>query len=44
VTIFSAGVSASSKEPKAAKAFIDFLAAPTAASVIKAKGLQPILN
>jgi molybdate transport system substrate-binding protein len=44
VTIFSAGVSTTSKEPKAAKAFIDFLAAPSAASVIKAKGLQPILN
>jgi molybdate transport system substrate-binding protein len=44
VTIFSAGVSTTSKEPKTAKAFIDFLAAPSAASVIKAKGLQPILN
>jgi molybdate transport system substrate-binding protein len=44
VTVFSAGVSTTSKEPKAAKALIDFLAAPTAASVIKAKGLEPISN
>src|SRR3984885_8381538 len=44
LTVFSAGVSTVSKEPKAAKAFIDFLAAPTSASVIKAKGLEPIPN
>jgi molybdate transport system substrate-binding protein len=43
-TVFSAGVSAVSKEPKAAKALIDFLAAPASASVIKAKGLEPISN
>jgi molybdate transport system substrate-binding protein len=43
-TVFSAGVSTVSKEPKAAKAFIDFLTAPTSASVIKAKGLEPIPN
>ena len=43
-TVFSAGVSTVSKDPKAAKALIDFLAAPTSASVIKAKGLEPIPN
>jgi molybdate transport system substrate-binding protein len=43
-TVFSAGVSAVSKEPKAAKALIDLLTAPTSASVIKAKGLEPISN
>jgi molybdate transport system substrate-binding protein len=42
LTVFSAGVSTVSKEPKAAKAFIDFLAAPTSASAIRAKGLEPI--
>ena len=43
-TVFSAGVSTVSKEPEAAKALIDFLTAPTSASVIKAKGLEPISN
>jgi molybdate transport system substrate-binding protein len=43
-TVFSAGVSTVSKQPKAAKALIDFLTAPASASVIKAKGLEPILN
>jgi molybdate transport system substrate-binding protein len=41
-TVFSAGVSTVSKEPKAAKALVDFLSAPTSASVIKAKGLEPM--
>jgi molybdate transport system substrate-binding protein len=41
-TVFSAGVSMASKEPKVSKAFIDFLTAPTSASVIRAKGLEPI--
>jgi molybdate transport system substrate-binding protein len=40
-TVFSAGVSTVSKEPKAAKAIIDFLTSPMSASVIKAKGLEP---
>jgi molybdate transport system substrate-binding protein len=43
-TVFSAGVSTVSKEPKAAKAFIDFLTAPASTSVIKAEGLEPIPN
>jgi molybdate transport system substrate-binding protein len=43
-TTFTAGVSTTSKEPTAAKALIDFLTAPTSASVIKAKGLEPIPN
>ena len=43
-TVFSAGVSTLSKEPKAAKALIDFLSAPASASVIKAKGLEPVPN
>jgi molybdate transport system substrate-binding protein len=39
--VFSAGVSASSKEPGAAKALVQFLTSPAAASVIKAKGMEP---
>jgi molybdate transport system substrate-binding protein len=40
-TNFSAGVSAASKEAGSAEALIKFLAAPAAARVIKAKGLEP---
>jgi len=40
-TIYSAGVTASAREAEAAKALIRALAAPSAASVYKAKGLDP---
>jgi molybdate transport system substrate-binding protein len=40
-TGFPAAVSASSKEPQAAKALLDFLRTPAAAAVIKAKGMEP---
>ena len=40
-TSFSAGVSAFSKEADAAKAFVKFLAGPSALAVIKAKGMEP---
>lgn len=40
-TMFSAGVSAASKAAPAAGALIEFLAAPAAAPVIKAKGMEP---
>jgi len=40
-TYFSAAVSAASKEATAAKAFIEFLAAPAALAFIKAKGMEP---
>jgi molybdate transport system substrate-binding protein len=40
-TTFSAGVSSASKDADAAKALIKFLAAPAAAPVIKAKGMEP---
>jgi molybdate transport system substrate-binding protein len=40
-TVFEAGVSAAAKEGEAAKAFVQFLTAPAAAPVIKAKGLEP---
>ncbi|PYM44055.1 MAG: molybdate ABC transporter substrate-binding protein [Candidatus Rokuibacteriota bacterium] len=39
--VFFAGVGATAKEPEAAKALINYLVAPAAARVIKAKGLEP---
>ncbi len=41
VTLLTAGVSTTSNAPKAAKAFIDFLAGPAAAATLKAHGFQP---
>jgi molybdate transport system substrate-binding protein len=38
---YAAGTSAAAKEPRAAKAFIQFLIAPAAVPVLKAKGLEP---
>ena len=38
---FAAGLSASAKEPEAAKALIKFLTAPAAAETLKAKGVEP---
>ncbi len=40
-TAFTAALGLSPKDPAAAKAFIDFLTAPSALSVIKAKGMEP---
>jgi molybdate transport system substrate-binding protein len=40
-TYFSAAASAASKEADVAKAFIKYLAAPSALAVIKAKGMEP---
>lgn len=39
---FAAGLSASTKEPDAAKALIGFLSAPAAAATLKAKGVEPL--
>jgi molybdate transport system substrate-binding protein len=39
--VFTAAVAADSKEAEAAKAFIAFLKTPAAASVIKARGMEP---
>jgi molybdate transport system substrate-binding protein len=41
ITIYSAGVTATAKQPDPAKAFIAALAAPAAAAVFRAKGLDP---
>ena len=38
----TAGVSATAKQPDAAKALIKYLATPEAAAVIKAKGMEPL--
>jgi molybdate transport system substrate-binding protein len=39
--VFLAGIGANAKEPGVAKALIDYLLAPEAARVIKAKGMEP---
>jgi molybdate transport system substrate-binding protein len=39
--VYTAGVSAAAKQPEAAKALIEHLTTPAAASVIKSKGLEP---
>ena len=40
-TSFAAAVGTSARQPEAANALIKFLAAPSAAPVFKAKGLDP---
>ena len=42
VTTFSAGITASSKNPDAAKALIAFLTSPTARPIIAKTGLEPV--
>jgi molybdate transport system substrate-binding protein len=39
--VFTAAVAADSKQPQAAKTFIDYLTSPAATAVIKAKGMTP---
>jgi molybdate transport system substrate-binding protein len=41
ITTFSAGLHAKVKEPKAARALVDFFKAPAAAPVIRKKGMEP---
>ena len=40
--VLTAGVGAAAKQPDAAKALIKHIAAPSAAAVLKAKGLEPV--
>jgi molybdate transport system substrate-binding protein len=42
VTVFSAGVATGARDPQAARALIEFLAAPARAAVIKKSGLEPL--
>jgi len=42
ITIFSAGIPVSSKEPEAARALIQWLASPAAYDVIRKSGLEPV--
>jgi len=39
--VFAAGVSTKAKEPLAAKAFLEFLTAPTVGPVLRSKGMEP---
>jgi molybdate transport system substrate-binding protein len=41
ITTYAAGITASAKEPDAARALIEMLKRPAAAPVFKAKGLDP---
>jgi molybdate transport system substrate-binding protein len=42
ITVFSAGIAAAAKEPKAGKELIDFLASPAARDAIIKSGMEPI--
>jgi molybdate transport system substrate-binding protein len=44
VSVFSAGVAASTNNPEAARAIVRFLASPEAARAITDSGLEPIAN
>ena len=44
VTVFSAGVAASSRAPEAARALIAFLSSPAAAPAIRKTGLEPLAD
>ncbi|HEY1235876.1 MAG TPA: substrate-binding domain-containing protein [Candidatus Binatia bacterium] len=44
VSVFSAGIAASSTDSDAARSVIDFLASPEAVEAIKESGLEPIAN
>jgi molybdate transport system substrate-binding protein len=44
VTVLSAGIGSTGKQPDTVKAFIAYLASPEAIAVIKAKGLEPGLR
>lgn len=42
VTVTAAGIFSGTKQAEAARSFIEFLASPAAAQVIRAKGLEPV--
>jgi len=41
ITVFSGGVHAQASQPGLARALLEFLSAPTAAAVIRSKGMEP---
>jgi molybdate transport system substrate-binding protein len=41
VIVFSVGVGSASEDPAAAKSLIELLTSPTAAAVLKSKGMDP---
>jgi molybdate transport system substrate-binding protein len=41
VTVFAAGIGPASKDPAAAKAFIQHVTGPVGAGVLKSKGMDP---
>ena len=43
-SVYPAAVATAAKEPDAAKALIKFLTGPAAAAVLKAKGLDPVVD
>ena len=44
ITMFSAALDSKAANNEAAKAFLKFIAAPTAATAYKGKGLDPVTN
>jgi len=40
--VFTGGVSATAKEPEAAKALLDFLTTAETRAILEAKGLEPV--
>ncbi len=40
VSVFSGGISTAAKNPEGAKAFLDFLAGPTTATIVRSKGME----
>jgi molybdate transport system substrate-binding protein len=40
-TVYTAGISATAKDPATAQAFVKFLAGPHALAIVKAKGMEP---
>ncbi|CAL79440.1 putative ABC transporter, periplasmic substrate-binding protein [Bradyrhizobium sp. ORS 278] len=44
ITVFSAGITTSAREPEAGKALIKFLTSPDARKVIEESGLEPIVH
>jgi molybdate transport system substrate-binding protein len=41
INVFTAGLSAAARDPRAARTLIDFLKSPSAIAVIKARGMEP---